>query len=640
MRIACIPDLLHPSRAASDGIFDLVREPIRQGCAIDIGHAPGSKKLHGLSPAFDHARFHALAAQGKRLTPDALWAVTYCRMPLDALDYLFSNLPDELLVLSYDMPTWLREACVERGTAFLDLRYSPLRFGRDLYFALDTSVSPLRQRIVAHAVPDEELRLEAALLGANLRAHRSRLQEGKRHIFDLDGTLIFVTQPEADTALLAEDGHFLHAGDFIQRLDALREQRRLLCMVDYSDAHSAQAGERTRARLSSLLGVQVRPCPQSAYQLLSAHDDLELVGISAPLLQEAAWFDKVAHTLARPFTPLATAQGNGGYLQVHFEELLAPAFWHAVLTPAAPAPRVARLRSIDRHHARETFDAWGEHEKALNWERSLPWRAFERSGGIVQRRRIAALEQAQVAVAPSAQPAPASGMRGRIQRMKDSKAGQTAYILGNAPSLQDLDIDALMARESFWCNRAFELEAQGFAFRPAYYLMRDAINFQTWAERVMGIQAGIKFFGKEAYALIEKHWPEELARQDIVALEVSQTPGGCMFDDPAHFSHDPSLMLYSGYTVVLDAIQLAFYMGFSRVLVGGVDLDYSQPYFHGGTHNRRQEDMDTLTDYMRRSFVVARRHFENDGRLLAKITPSPHLALELVDAPDVRRQCT
>lgn len=643
-RIVCIPDLLQPSRSSYEGLLDLVREPLRQGCGIDFDYLPVRGRRKPPLDTFEPERFRTLAAAGAAVGPDALWAGTYHAMPADAEAYLFERLPGASLVLACNVPPWLRRACIARAIPFLDLRLSPLGFGRDLYLALDAPAPPLRQRIAARAVGAEELRLEAALLGANLRAHRRRLEEAKRHAYDLDNSLVCVVQPAWDSALLAADGSFGSLDGFAARIGALAGARRILCLVDYSDPATAAHGELQCRRLSERLGVAVTPCPQSGYQVLAAEEDVALAGISAPLLQEAPWFGRSAHWLGEPATPLADADASGGegYLQVRFQDALAPEFWHQLLSPHAPPPVLARLPALDRHHGREALDAWGEYEKVLNWERLLPWRAFERSGGIVQRRRINALEQVLVAAPATAasdaatEDPQAGSMRQRIRRLRDTRTGRTAYVLGNGPSLRQLDIDALMQRESFWCNRAFELENEGYAFRPPYYLMGDAVNFQRWAPQVMAIRAGTKFFGREAYAMIEKGWPQELERQSILALEVSQTPGACMFDAPGNFSHDPSIMIYSGYTVVLAAVQLAFYMGFSRVLVGGVDLDYTQPYFHGGMHTRRQEDMDILTDYMRRSFVVARRHFEDAGRLLATITDSPHLPLARVEDPDTR----
>ena len=97
-------------------------------------------------------------------------ATTYHQMPEAAQDYLFAHMPASALLLTCDIPPWLRRACLLRGVDLLDLRQSPLRFGRDMWVALDSSNGRLRSRLAADVVTEEELRLEAALLGANMRA--------------------------------------------------------------------------------------------------------------------------------------------------------------------------------------------------------------------------------------------------------------------------------------------------------------------------------------------------------------------------------------------------------------------------------------------------------------------------------------
>ncbi|MFL9709687.1 hypothetical protein [Methylobacillus sp. Pita1] len=639
--LVCLPDLLQPSRSAYEGIFDLIREPIRQGCGASIGYPPGGKKTHGLLPRFDLQRFEDLASQGKLSAPDMLWAKTFHHMPIPAMEYLFANLPENSLLLSYDIPPWLRRACISRNIHFLDIRQSPLGFGRDIHIALDTNHTVLRERLASLAITNEELRLEASLLSANLRSHRARLNEGMRHTFQLDGTLIYVSQPPKDITLLNEEGNFQNPDDFSEQLQTLSTDRELLFMIDYFGPYLSTFANQQRNALARLLGKPVRACPQSTYQILSAYDDIELVGISAAMLQEAAWFDKKAHWLGQPFTPLTVSAPtqDTGYFQVHFQDILAPAFWHQVLAPEAPTPRLPRLPQLDRHFGRETLDEWREYEKVLNWERPLPWRAFERSGGIVLRNRINALEKMQVSVPQTIaeEHGAEDGMQKRIRQLKDTKRGQTAYILGNAATLMTLDIDALMNLESFWFNKAFALEEQGFSFRPKYYFLRDPIGLHKWTREVMNIEAGIKFFSRETYSLVEKTWPEEYLQQDIIALDVSQTPGNCMFESDDHFSYDPSKIIYSGYTSVLDAVQIAYYMGYERVLLGGVELDYSQPYFYGETVPSRNGVQDWLSECTRKSFLVARKHFEKNGRILAKITPSPHLPLEYINAPEIQR---
>ena len=636
--IVCLLHIFSPWRAKADGFFDFVREPIRQGCTVDIGYAPG-KMPSRLDPGFDLAQFRALAQQNCSASPDDLWLATYHQMPGAALDYLFAHLPDGALILSSEMPPWLRHACEGRQQPFLDIRQSPLGFGRDSFIALDTNDATLRQRLGSHAISDEELRLEASLLSANMRIHRAQLAESLRHVFNLDGTLLYLWQMPWDTSLLQPDGRVLHISDFAEQLKALAQGRQLLFFRDFNDSYTAQLYERECAALSALLDQQVRFCPQNIYQSLTGLDDSELVSINAAAHQEAAYFDKKSHAFAAPVTPLAAFVQQPGYLQVHFQDLLAPAFWHQMLAPQAAPPRIPQLPPLDRQHARESMNDWGEYEKVLTWERSLPWNAYRRLGGIVANRRIAALEKSMTALTHTMQhagTAPANAAApnqafARIRALKDTKLGQTAYILGNGPSLNDLDIDKLMELESFWCNHAYRMEEKGHKFRPKYYFLYDAAGIQMHPQEILNIEAGIKFLGPEASKAFEIMKPE--ACGNIITFHVTHEHAAHEAEE--NFSLDPSLTIFWGSSVLIAAIQFAFYMGYSRVLVGGIDLDYSRPYFYNSYNQHKSLAISLATEQSKLAFPILKKIFEKNGRILAKITESPNLPLDYIEIPEL-----
>jgi len=637
--VVCLLHVLSPWRAKADGFFDFVREPIRQGCGIDIGYAPG-KMPSRLHPGFDLAEFRALAQQNCEASPDDLWLATYHRMPDAALDYLFAHLPDGALILSSEIPPWLRQACQDRQQPYLDVRQSPLGFGRDSFMALDTNDDTLRQRLGGHAISDDELRLEASLLTANMRIHRAQLAESLRHVFNLDGALLYLWQMPWDTSLLQPDGRVLHISDFAAQLKGLAQGRQLLFFRDFNDTYAAQLYERECAALCTLLGQQVKFCPQNIYQSLAGLDDSELVSINATAHQEAAYFDKKSHAFAPPITPLASSAQQPGYLQVHFQDFLAPDFWHQMLAPHAAPPRIPRLPALDRQHARESMNDWGDYEKVLTWERSLPWNAYRRLGGIVTNRRIAALEKhmtsltqamQQAASAPTKAIAPDQASA-RIRALKDTKLGQTAYILGNGPSLNDLDIDKLMALESFWCNHAYKMEENGHRFHPKYYFLYDAAGILMHPQEILNIEAGIKFLSPEASRAFEIMKPE--ACENIITFQVAHEHA--IHESEENFSLDPSLTLFWSSSILIVAIQFAFYMGYSKVFIGGIDLDYSKPYFYNSYNQHKSSAIALATEQSKLAFPIIRKIFEKHGRTLAKITESPNLPLDFIDIPELR----
>lgn len=515
------------------------------------------------------------------------------------------------------MPPWLEQACNEKGVEFLDIRLSPLQFGRDLYIALRCSSLGLYRRIARHAVLPEEIRLEASILAANMRLHQQRMVNERGYRFEsLDNSLVFVGQPPYDLSLLSAEGQFLRCNDFVERLRELCEGKNL-----YYKAHPSAGdyAEDERSELEKIVGKRFIPCQQNAYQILSTYDDAELVGISASLLQEAPWFDKCSHILFQPAVPLVNSgeEALEAYQQVHFQTFLSPSFWHQIFTPERTAPRLASLPVLLHHHARQTLDLWQEYSKVITWERPLQQESFARSGGAALRQRVNDLENAAAVHLPFRSEG--------IRRLKNSKLGQTAYVLGAGPSLNELDVRALLAAESFWCNRAYELEQlyPGLRFEPKYYVVSDPYVYEKHSGSIMDVRAGTKFFRGDVYRLATQKFPDELSNQAVVPFQMKNSP--CM--DEGYFSEDPALFVYRGFTVVLDAIQLAFYMGYERVYVGGVDLDYTQPYFFGETVKGNMP-----IRRAQKSFEIARQRFERQGRTLAKITRSPNLPLQYVSS--------
>lgn len=147
-----------------EAFCDWAREPIRQGAGIDIASAPVGGGRHNLSPHLDLEKFFALI---RAESGDAAWDRHHQRVPAAAGDYLMRHVPEGTLILSMELPPWLRKLCEARDVPYIDLRVSPLRFARDLYVAMRTNDRTTYERMRAFAVPDDECRLEAATMAAS-----------------------------------------------------------------------------------------------------------------------------------------------------------------------------------------------------------------------------------------------------------------------------------------------------------------------------------------------------------------------------------------------------------------------------------------------------------------------------------------
>lgn len=397
-KIFFLPDLLRDTQAFPNVVLDLIREPILQGTGISITNFSDTKNIHQVKKEFDLSTFLAIVQKKNTeyKNQDKLenkWASNYYQINQDAVDYLFQFISNDHLLLTFEAPPWLADACLQRGISFLNIGLSPLRFGRDLYIALSSSSQFISGLIKNHSVSNEELRLEASLLSANIRMHSLRMKTERNYDFeDLDNALIFIGQAPYDASLITQSGHVLAFEDFADHIHKLSINKRLMYKPHPLSGYSSHNELLT---LQKITGQKIQICNQNAYQILSCEDDVELVGISSGMLQEAKWFGKHTHTLFQPFISIALdgEEDCRTYQQVHFQTFISPSFWHQILAPHRAKPRLASLPNIAHSHARETFDHWWDYSKTLTWERRLPIESFERSGGGLLRQRIEALEK-------------------------------------------------------------------------------------------------------------------------------------------------------------------------------------------------------------------------------------------------------
>lgn len=552
--IICLPDLFNNRLSRQHGMLDLIREPIRQGCHIDIAYPPTIRKtLSGLLPGFDLEQFITLA--GSQRTP---WNIAQA-----AVDYLFAHIPADTLVLSIDMPPWLAQACKARAYDFIDVRTSPLRFARDLYIAIRSSSADIFQRINIHAVKHEEIRLEAAALAANVRMHKAQLEEeGSFHFDNLDDSLIYIAQTPYDNALQKSDGKLLHCDEFAEQLHTLSQGRRLLYKTTSPTASFVQE---ERAALTRITGQAATLCQQGSYQILSSNEDLILAGINAEILQEAEWFDKTAHLFYQPLIPLAGALfSEQAYQQIHFRDFLSPLFWQQILTPERPAPVVAHIPVMAHHHARETLDQWGDYSAVMTWGRTLPHESFLRSGGLSLIRRIEALEASE---ATRHTQETGSGMR-RTNKL---------VVLGNGPSLKHVDLHSLSGVDTIGMNAAYR-HWDRINWYPDHYVCLDDQLIETHASAIHQMIVSGKVRSAFLLSKILNYYPDLRDRQNVFFLESFRgLPKKASLRGLKLQSSIPIKGLDPVNGIVTTgafAVRYGAHLGYSEIAILGVDLRY------------------------------------------------------------------
>ena len=153
----------------------------------------------------------------------------------------------------------------------------------------------------------------------------------------------------------------------------------------------------------------------------------------------------------------------------------------------------------------------------------------------------------------------------RVGRYHNKHAGRRCFILGNGPSLNRTDLSLLKNEVTFGTNRIY-LNFDKMGFATTYHVAVNELVVEQCAKDIAKLPMP-KFIGWHCRDLIDLG-PN---------TQFLHTRGGLR----NWFFTDLTEGCWEGSTVTMVAIQLAFYMGFSEVVLVGVDHTYQ---FKGNPH--------------------------------------------------------
>jgi glycosyltransferase involved in cell wall biosynthesis len=147
----------------------------------------------------------------------------------------------------------------------------------------------------------------------------------------------------------------------------------------------------------------------------------------------------------------------------------------------------------------------------------------------------------------------------RLGRFRNRHRGERCVIIGNGPSLKRMDLSFLRNAITFGLNRVYLL-SNDLEFQPSYYVCMNPLVLEQSSREIQAIQAP-KFLSAQCMSF----FPET---EETMFLQPMPGPD---------FVLEPSRGVWEGYTVTYVALQLAYYMGFSEVVLIGVDHEYKNP---------------------------------------------------------------
>jgi hypothetical protein len=207
----------------------------------------------------------------------------------------------------------------------------------------------------------------------------------------------------------------------------------------------------------------------------------------------------------------------------------------------------------------------------------------------------------------------------RLARMKDVHRGERCFIIGNGPSLNEMDLSPLADEITFGMNRIYLLfDEVGFA--TTYFVSVNTLVIEQCAGEIRRLTMP-KFITWRG-----RRW-------------LADDPGAVFVDTdytaPPAFSTRATGRMFEGSTVTYVALQLAYHMGFDEVVLIGVDHSFKtegppnvtvesqgadQDHFAAGYFGKGFRWQLPDLEASEAAYRMAKRAFEADGRRVLDAT--------------------
>jgi hypothetical protein len=216
------------------------------------------------------------------------------------------------------------------------------------------------------------------------------------------------------------------------------------------------------------------------------------------------------------------------------------------------------------------------------------------------------------------------GHAGKLRKFRDRHRGEDCFIIGNGPSLNDMDLTALRGHHTFGLNKIYlifdrvdlDLSYHVSVNRHVIAQSRDQFEAMTCPTFVSFLGAGDKLS----------------ACEHVHYLLTNGLHG---------FHKNLQEPISEGYTVTFVAMQIAYYMGFRRVFLIGVDHSFETDGQPNEAQTMEGEDVNHFDpDYFRGqtwqlpdlqgselSYRMARFAFQRNGRQILDATVGGQLEI-------------
>lgn len=224
--------------------------------------------------------------------------------------------------------------------------------------------------------------------------------------------------------------------------------------------------------------------------------------------------------------------------------------------------------------------------------------------------------------------------REKIKSYKDKHKNEVGFLVANGPSLNKINLDLLKNYPTIGVNRIYLKK-----FVPTYYLVEDHLVAEDNSEEISNLKGSTMFIPRDLKYCIKNN-------KNIIYINFLRR-----YKNIPKFSTEFDQKCYWGRTVTFLGLQLAYFLGFNKLYIVGLDHYYKVPSDEKGQKIiSKSSDLSHFdpnyfgpgkryhypnVDLMEESYKVAKEYFEKDKKKI--LNASPGTKLDVFDKIDFKK---
>ncbi|MBQ9564890.1 MAG: DUF115 domain-containing protein [Synergistaceae bacterium] len=187
-----------------------------------------------------------------------------------------------------------------------------------------------------------------------------------------------------------------------------------------------------------------------------------------------------------------------------------------------------------------------------------------------------------------------------VRKYRDIYRGERCFIIGNGPSLTTSDLDRIKDEFSIASNSIYRL-FDATMWRPTIYTAHDFLEIKTTLKEISAVNTKHKIIAQSPTGRVYNIDGAMLIRLVEANHGWKKIP----------FSDDISQCVYDGGTVTYVNIQIAAYLGFSEIILLGVDHSFAKERKKDGGVQVHQNVRNHFENYQTENFLATGKKDED-----------------------------